>query len=258
MELENNLEVADATEMGSVEAFNEASAEVSNTAAKYTADDLAKARQQEKSKVYGTLEKTQEELASVKKILEEQQAANAARNARRAEREATLAEEKKKQEESEMDFKELLSTKEKEWQSKLEAEKLEREKAFALLDRERQFQELSAYRQQRLESERESIIPELIDLISGNDKNEIEASIAGLKDRSAKIFESVAAASQLSRKEMVGTRITVPASGPLDNDSAQANLSPDSITNMSMADYAKNRAKLLGSTNNRGGQGLFS
>jgi hypothetical protein len=107
-----------------------------------------------------------------------------------------------------------------------------------------------------MEAERENIIPELVDLISGNSRDEIEQSIAGLKERSAKIFDSVAQVAQQSRKEMAGTRITSPASGPLDNDSDSRTYSPNDINNMSMADYAKNRAKLLGSGKNSG-QGLF-
>jgi hypothetical protein len=108
----------------------------------------------------------------------------------------------------------------------------------------------------RLEQERENIIPELIDMISGNTEDEIEQSISGLKAKSAKILEAVSQAGVQNRKEMVGTRVTVPASGPLDNDSEQRSYSPDDISNMSMADYAKNRAKLLGAGNNSG-QGLF-
>lgn len=240
----------------SMDAFNAAAEDASTSTGKYTAEDIAKARQQEKSKVYGTVEKLQEELAILKQKESEREAKDAERRAARQAREAEAAAEKKKQEEAELGFKELLSKKEQEFNAQLEAERLEREKAFALLQRERDFQELSAYRQQRLEQERDNIIPELIDLISGNDKDEIEASIAGLKERSSRIFDSVAQASQQTRKDMVGTRVTVPASGPLDNDSAQANLSPESIANMSLADYAKNRSKLLGNTN-RGGQGLF-
>jgi hypothetical protein len=255
--MEDNLEVANATETGSTEAFNEAAADATKATAKYTTEDIAKARAQEKAKLYPQLEKTQEELAAVKKILEEQQAKEADRAAKRAEREAARAEEKKKLEEDEMSFKKLLKTKEQEWADKLEAERLEREKAFALLEREREFQELSTYRQQRLETERDNIIPELIDLISGNSKDEIEQSILGLKERSAKIFDSVAQVAQQSRKEMVGTRVTSPASGPLDNDSDSRQYSPNDISQMSMADYAKNRAKLLGSAGNNRGQGLF-
>ena len=256
---ETNVEVADVTETVTpltTEAFAEG-VESAAPVPQFTADDIAKARQQEKAKVYGTVEKLQEELSSLRKKEEEREAKEAERKAARAAREAEAAAEKKKQEESELEVRDLLAKKEQEWQAQLESERQEREKAFALLEREREFQELTQYRQTRLESERENIVPELIDLISGNTKDEIEASIADLKTRSAKIFESVAAVSQQTRKEMVGTRITSPASGPLDNDSEQRSYSPNDISNMSMADYAKNRAKLLsGSANNRG-QGLF-
>lgn len=256
---ENNQEVVDeATEvLNPMAAFNEAAVEVTDTSSKFSAEDIAKARAQEKAKLYPQLEKTQEELAAVKKILEEQQEKEAARAAARKAREAEAAAEKKKLQEDEMTFKDLLAAKEQEFNSQLERERQERERAFALLERERDFQELNQYRSQRLEAERENIIPELIDLISGNDKSEIEASIAGLKERSAKIFESVASASQQTRKEMVGTRATLPASGPLDNDSDSRSYSPGDINNMSMADYAKNRAKLLGNSGNNRGQGLF-
>lgn len=220
------------------------------------AEAIQKARAQEKAKLYPQMEKLQEELAFLRKEREEAAAANAERNAKRAERQAQLLAEKKQQEEDEMSLKQLLKTKEQEWESKFEVERLEREKAFALLQQEQKYNELKDYRSQRLEAERDNIIPELIDLISGNSKDEIEQSILSLKDRSAKIFDSVAQVAQQSRKEMVGTRITSPASGPLDNDSEQRSYSPNDITNMSMADYAKNRAKLIGNNNNRG-QGLF-
>ena len=224
----------------------------------FTAEDLAKARAQEKAKLYPQVEKLQEEISTLRKKEEEREAKEAERKAARAQRDAEAAAEKKKQEEAELGFKELLTKKEEEFKSQLEAERLEREKAFALLEREREFQELQTYRQQRLEDSRNDIIPELIDLISGNNKDEIESSIAGLKERSAKIFDSVAQASQQTRKEMVGSRVTMPASGPLDNDTEQRLYSPNDINNMSMADYAKNRAKLLGSQGTNRGQGLFS
>jgi hypothetical protein len=221
------------------------------------AEAIQKARAQEKAKLYPQVEKLQEELAQLRSKEQEREAKEAERKAARQAREAEAAAERKKQEESELEVRDLLAKKEQEWQSKFETERLEREKAFALLEREREFQELSAYRQQRLEQERDAIIPELIDLISGNTKDEIENSIVGLKERSSKIFDSVAQVAQQSRKEMVGTRITSPASGPLDNDSDSRQYSPNDINNMSMADYAKNRAKLLGTAGNNRGQGLF-
>lgn len=255
--MDENTEVAEATDAPAMGAFNEAAAEVAQAGPAFTAEDIAKARSQEKAKLYPQVEKLQEELSVLKKEREEREALEAERAARRKEREAQRQAEQKAQEEEEMSFKSLLKTKEQEFQAQLEQERMEREKAIALLQREREFQELNQYRQQRLEAERENIIPELIDLISGNTQEEIEQSIAGLKERSAKIFESVASASQQTRKEMVGTRATLPASGPLDNDSEQRSFSPNDISNMSLADYAKNRAKLLGNNGNNRGQGLF-
>jgi hypothetical protein len=256
--MEDNPEVAETTDVtGDMGAFSEAAVEVTEAGPRFSADDISKARAQEKAKLYPQVEKLQEELAILKKEREERAAVEAERAARRKEREAQRLADQKAQEEEDLSVKALLNKKEQEFQTLLEQERTEREKAFALLEREREFQELNQYRQQRLEAERDSIIPELIDLISGNSKDEIEQSIASLKDRSAKIFDSVAAASQQTRKEMVGTRATLPASGPLDNDSEQRPYSPNDISNMSMADYAKNRAKLLGNNGNNRGQGLF-
>lgn len=235
----------------------ELTSEETSIPAQFTAEDIARARAQEKDKVYSTMEKMKEELASLKKDREEREAVEAERKAQRAARDAENAKKKKEEEEAELGFKELLQKKDEEFNAKLEAERQAREQALALLEREREFQELQAYRSQRLEQERENIIPELIDLIQGNTADEVESSIAALKEKSSRIFDSVATASQQTRKEMVGARITAPANGPLDNDSDQISVSSDDLRNMSMADYAKNRAKLLGSTGTNRGQGLF-
>lgn len=222
----------------------------------FTADDLAKARAQEKEKLYPQVEKLKEELSLLKQREQERELEEARRKEERKKREAEAAKKKKEEEEAELEVRQLLQVKEQEWQSQLEAERLEREKAFALLDQERRFQALMNYRSMRMEQERDNIIPELIDMVQGNDENEIEQSISALKEKSAKIFDSVAQAGMQTRKDMVGARVTVPASGPLDNDSEQRSFTPDSIKDMSLADYAKNRAKLLGQGNNSG-QGLF-
>jgi DNA repair exonuclease SbcCD ATPase subunit len=223
----------------------------------YSAEDIAKAREQEKAKLYPQMEKMKEELATLKKAREEELAKKAERDAERNAKKAEEALKAKQKEEEELSVKELLSKKEQEWQSQLEAERLERERAFAMLEKEREFQELNNYRQGRLEQERDNIVPELIDLISGNTKDEIEQSISMLKEKSASISSSVQQAMQTAKQQMAGTRITNPAAGPLDNDSSQQSLTPDSIRDLSMAEYAKQRAKLLGTAASNRGQGLF-
>ena len=220
----------------------------------FTADDLAKARAQEKAKLYPQMEKMAEELASLKKEREEEVARKAAKA---AEREAQKLEKAKQKDEEELTFKELLAKKEQEFQAQIDTERLERERAIALLDQERKFQDLMAYRSQRLDEERDSIVPQLIDLIGGNTPDEIEQSIATLKDKSAGIMQDVMQTVQASKQQMVGTRITAPASGPLDNEMGQQSYTPEGIRGMDMEEYQKQRAKLLGTAANNRGQGLF-
>ena len=225
--------------------------------ASYSADDLAKAREQEKAKLYPQMEKMKEELANLKKKAEEEALSRADKEAKRAAKEAERSAKQKEKEESELSFKELLAKKEQEFQSQLESERLEREKAFAILDKERQFNELLNYRNSRLEQERDSIVPELIDLIAGNTQEEIEQSISMLKEKSSSILQSAQAALQSVRQQQRGASVTAPASGPLDNDPSQQSFTPDSLRDMSMSDYAKQRAKLLGNAASNRGQGLF-
>jgi chromosome segregation ATPase len=213
----------------------------------YSEVDLQKAREQEKSKLYPTIDSLKEEVNLLKKDREER-LAEAERA--RAEQEA----EARKTAEAEMDVRSLLETKEKEWAEKLEAERAEREKAFLLLDRERQYSELTEYRNARVQQEQDNILPELLDLISGNNPEEIEASISGLKERSSRILDSAQAATQSLRREMTGTRTTLPPT--LENNSDQQQFTADQIAAMSVADYAKYRSKLLPNVG-ANGKGIF-
>ena len=202
----------------------------------YTEEDLKRVREQEKSKLYPQIDSLKEELNVLKKEREER---IAAAEAAKAEAEA----EAKRKAEAEMDTRSLLEQKEKEWEKKLEAERLERERAFLLLERERQYAELTSYRTRRLEEERENIIPELVDLISGNTPDEIEQSIASLRDRSSKILESAQQAIQVNRREMTGTKPTLPPT--MENNSDQQQFTAEQLAAMSVTEYAKVRNKLL-------------
>ena len=213
----------------------------------YSEDDVKKFREQEKSKLYPQIDSLKEEVTLLKKDREER-LAEAERL--RAEQEA----EARRKAEAEMDVRTLLEQKEKEWSEKLEAERVEREKAFLLLERERQYSEITEYRNLRLSQEQENILPELLDLISGNNQEEIEASISGLKERSARILDSAQAATQSLRREMTGTRATLPPT--LENNSDQQQFTAEQIAAMSVADYAKYRSRLLPNVG-QNGKGIF-
>jgi hypothetical protein len=216
----------------------------------YSEDDLKRVREQEKSKLYPQIDSLKEELNVLKKEREER-LAEAALRAAEAEAEA------KKKVEAEMDVRQLLEAKELEWAQKLEVERGERERAFTLLERERQYAELSEYRTRRLEDERDNIMPELVDLISGNTPEEIEQSITGLRERSSRILESAQSAMQNARKEMTGSRVTAPPSGPMDTNMEQNSFTAEQIAAMSVTEYAKYRGKLLGKSASDRGKGIF-
>ena len=216
----------------------------------YTEDDLAKVRSQEKEKLYPQIENLKEELLSIKKEKEEE----AARRGAEADAEALRLKEAK---ESELDAKSYAELKTRELQEQLERERNERERAFALLEREKTFADLQAYRQELLEQERENIIPELVDLIAGNSREEVQQSVEGLKARSAKILDSAQSALQNARKEMKGTSITTPPAGPLETNMEHRTLTADEIQSMSMNDYAKYRSRLLSPSAQGKTRGLF-
>ena len=208
----------------------------------YTEDDLAKVRSQEKDKLYPVVDQLKAEVAALKKEKEEK----AARNAEKEAAEAAEKEAKQKAKlENDLDAKELIKLKEAEWAEQLERERSERERAFALLEREQKFAELNSYKQNKLEQERDNIIPELLDLVAGNTPEEVDASLESLKDRSARILESAQAAMQNARKEMRGTSTTLPAAGPLETNSESRQFTAQDIAAMSMNEYAQYRSRLL-------------
>ena len=219
----------------------------------YTEEDLAKVRSQEKDKLYPMIDQLKDEVALLKKEREEQAARMAAEQ---AELEAARAAKQKEEQEADLEVRDLIKVKEQEWQEQLERERQERERAFALLEQERAFTDLQNYRA-RVEQERENIMPELLDLIAGNTREEIDASLEGLKERSARILESAQAAMQATRRDMTGTRATLPPAGPLENNTSQRQFTAQEIAAMSVQEYAQYRDKLM-SPQARGVQtGLF-
>jgi len=216
----------------------------------YTEDDLARVRSQEKEKLYPQIDKLKDELDTIKREREAELAARAAEEEAKAKAQQEALE-------NDMDVRSLLKAKETEWQEQLERERQERERAFALLERERTFADLQNYRQQRVEQERDNIIPELVDLISGNTREEVDASVESLKERSNKILESAQFAMQNARKEMTGTRVTTPPLEPMDINTDSRSLTAEDIQSMSMNDYAKYRERILGATARGKARGLF-
>ena len=216
----------------------------------YSEQDLQRVREQEKSKLYPQIDSLKEEINLLKKDREDRLAEVNRITEEKAAQDKAAAE-------ADMDVRALLEQKEKEWSAKLDGEVAERERAFNLLALERKYAEVTSYRALRVEEERDNIIPELVDLISGNNPEEIEESITGLRERSSRILESAQSAMQNARKEMTGSRVTSPASGPMDTNSDQQSFTSEQIASMSVTEYAKYREKLLGRAASNRNKGIF-
>jgi len=223
---------------------------VVNSSKFYTEDDLAKVRSQEKDKLYPQIESLKEELNSLKKEKEEEASRKAAEAAAEAERIRAEAL-------AELDSKSYADARLTELQEQLERERQERERAFALWEQEKQFASLQSYKQGLIEQERDNIIPELVDLISGNTPEELSASVESLKARSEKILESAQTAMQTARKEMIGVRATLPPAGPLETNLEQRTLTAQEIAAMPMNEYAKYRDRIMSDAARGKSRGLF-
>jgi len=221
----------------------------------YTDEDLARVRSQEKDKLYPQISSLKEELDAIKREREEE---SAQKLAEQTAREAQIAEESKRKQEEELELRDLLKVKETEWSEQLERERNERERAFALLEREKSFAELNSYRTERIQQESENIIPDLIDYVQGNTPEEIEDSIQGLKAKSSSILEAAQQAMQAARRDMPGTRVTTPSNaGPLDIETGNRQFTAEDISSMSLNDYAKYRSQLLSNKAQGQSKGLF-
>lgn len=229
----------------------------------FTEDEVEGIRKQEKDKMYKRLEEAD---TRVKSMEEQMAIISAEREAARQEAEARAAKEAeilRERELQELSAKELLLRKEdefnqrinsveQEWQARLSEIESQRQAQEALLDKERQMQALNHYRESRLQAEQEAIIPELIDLVAGNSEDEIEQSIALLRERSSAIIESIQQATQQSQGRLRGAPVTAPPVGPMETQTEYQQLSADDIRNMSMDQYAKMRDRLLNARSPRG------
>lgn len=207
----------------------------------FTQEDVERIRQEERSRVLAEqtrADQLENELAQFRKAEEDRQAAEA-KTQRDAQRVA------KKKEEEEMELRDLITKKDQEWEARLEQERLEREKAFAMLDQERRHAQLQTYLAQRMAEAGDNIVPILRDLVAGSSEQEIDASIAMLVEKSERMkTDSVQAMRNInSGRPMAG--VTAPPVGPMDQQGATRTYTADELKAMTPEDYASQREDLL-------------
>lgn len=244
-----------------VESKQEATQDMTQNSKLFSEDEVHKIRQQEKDKMYKRLEDAdgrakamEEQLALLTR--EREQAIREAEE--RARKESEIL---RQREIEELSAKELLAKREdefnqrinhveQEWSQKFSEMEKDRQAKEAMLEKERYFQQVETYRNRRVQAEQEHIIPELIDLVTGNSEEEIENSIAVLRERSNAIIESIQRTSQPARPK--GAPITAPPTGPMDNQQDYQTLTAEDIRNMPMDQYVKMRDRLLQARPQRG------
>ena len=212
----------------------------------FTEEEVNEIRRQEKDKLYGRIE-------TMGSQLEELQSARAAEAAERERLAQEAAEAQRLKEEGELEVRDLLARKETEWQQQLAKLEQRYDADRAVFDRERQFNELQEYRRMRVEQESEFILPELRDLITGDNPAAVDASIEVMKARTEQIFANLSAANQPVMPQPRGAAPTSPPVGPMEQLPSYESLTPEDIKGMDMETYKRYRSQLLQATSpNRG------
>ncbi|MFE6745962.1 hypothetical protein ACFVGM_08935 [Kitasatospora purpeofusca] len=229
----------------------------------FTAADLERARGEEKEKLYGRLTKSDERLAGMEAELAQLRAERETKAQQEADAAKAAADADKAKAESEMSARRLVEERTREWDARFAALQEERETERAALLKETEFAQLKAYTQERVNAEREHIAPELLDLISGNNPEEVDASVELLKAKTAQIVENMRAAQEQQQPRIPQRGVSptgLSATGPGAGEGGVRQLTAKDIKDMSMAEYQKYRVQLLGeaATRNPYQNGLLS
>lgn len=234
-----------------------------NTGKLFTAEEVEAIRKQEKDKLYKELNKQDERVKTLQEQIDlfnkerEEQAriAQELREREEAERKAREREELSAKEllmKTEDEFTQRLNSAQQEWESKFAQLEAEKEAQAALLAQERRYQELESYKTRRIQEEQDSLMPELLEFISGNSEEEIESSISAVAARTSAIISNIQQA--IPQNRVRGVPPTgYPPTGPVENMTEQQTFTAADIANMSNEEYAKVRDRLLASARpNRG------
>lgn len=203
------------------------------------------ARKEEKDKLYPEIERLKQVTAEFEREKQEREEALAAEQAR-------LEEEQRRQSEEEMSAKDLLAQTNATWEQRFAELQAERDREAALRAKEAELYQLEQYKQSRIAQEAENIEPRFIDFIRGSNQEEIENSIALMKQKTAELMADIQAAQQGQRRSL---GLPTTSGPPIDMagvpDASQRSLSAQDIAQMDMEEYQQLRPQLLGAVSER-------
>jgi DNA repair exonuclease SbcCD ATPase subunit len=219
-------------------------------------DAIERARQQEREKLYGRLDTADKRLEAMNAELETLRTEREARLA--AEAQAQQAREKAEADKAlaETSAKDLVLQHNADWEKRFAELQAERETERAQLAKEAEYSSLRAYTQEQVRLNAENIAPQLLDLVTGNSQEEVNASIELMKTKTSEILAEVQEAQTQIRSQMRGVSSASVPGAAIDDGSGTRTLTAKDIQNMSMPEYKKYRAQ-LGVTGNSNNRGLF-
>lgn len=224
---------------------------------------IEQARQQEKQKLYGEIENLKGFKSQFESLQQQVGSLTAEQEAKIAEAKAQAAreaEERARKEWEEKDSKSLLADANAQWEQRFQQMAQEREAERAAFEKERQLSELKQYAQAAVQKavENNEIAPELAHLVTGNNVEEINASLETIKATSESIASNMATALQSQQVQRRGVAPTGYAPvGPMDMTEQTRTLTPEQIRDMPMSEWAKIRANLPGVNQHQSNRGLF-
>lgn len=229
----------------------------------YTEDDLRArieaGRREEREKLYRDRDSEREELARLRSVEEQRVAAEAQR---KSEQESAEEASRRQAEAEELDAKALIERRAQEMDARMEAQQARFEEELArrdaMLEKEREYAALEVYRSKVVAANADQILPELQDMVQGDSRAEVDASIARLVERSASVLNNFRQASEVDPRTLPGVSPRAPAQGPENLLDGQRTFSAEEMRNWSMKDYAKYRDQLpTGRSSGTGDRGLF-
>lgn len=214
---------------------------------------VEKVRKEEKDKLYPQIEELKSQVGTFTKEREDLAALAAAEQAR-------LEEEARQQQQQEMTAIQRLEEVDLEWKQRFNQQQQELETERALRAKEAEFAQLAEFRARRIAEESDNIVPQLVDMVGGNTPEQIEQSIARMKEKSAQMVADIQAATTGQRRQ---ASFPVSSGPPIDmaglGSEGTRTLSADDIRGMDMSEYAEYRQQLLGATSQRvQQQGLYA
>lgn len=209
---------------------------------------LAKARKEEKDKLYPALDSYKDQLSKIEKSMGEIEKERKDRDDALAQAKKEAADAARAKQEAEMDAKTLIETKLKEtndsWETRFNQLYSERETERAQLVKEREYNELIDYRNGRLAELSTEIAPQFHGFITGNTREEIDTAIAQATNATQSIFNEVQQAQAATPQTPRGVSATgYSAFGPMEGVLGQQTYSADDINKMSMREYEEFRQK---------------